>query len=100
MNEQLSSSFENAGEYVLPDVEGMKAELCDPDTSLERIDEIMQIVRDAGMVAGSVEDVSRRWNRYTSEQLSDMLLDPRVSTADKDSIAAAVNSGRYPLKNE
>lgn len=77
------------------DISSLNAELMDPNTSHERVEEILAMTQgvpeqpqEAGTYVPTEDDV---WGKYTDDQLASMLTNSRIDTKLKDEIANYVH---------
>lgn len=77
----------------------LNEELHDPDTSPERLEEIVTLLEGEGSEAvgdGNADvNLLLALRTMTNQQLSDRLAEPNVSSREKDTIARLVNTGQH-----
>lgn len=97
---------QNQGEFsVAPNViEGLKAEILDPTTTHERVEEILQFALDLQgpkqPIAEHYDEATPDWASYTREELARIFSSDETSKEDQDSIASYVESIGQSFKKE
>lgn len=76
--------------------DSLLAELMNPSTTPERLEEIAAIAARAQVKNEAEAMPDRVWGDYDDKQLSAWLVDPNITTITKDSIAAYVNGRKRP----